>query len=118
MSSKSNNANEVSGSSPPPSNVHFDAQQSSPTNTASKSPDNDMSDYPEQKHAGVVGYGPNYTNRVGLGEKVEGIKEQIKGKLTKNPDLVEHGHLRQTGQLKEHEEEDTDPIASPEEKKP
>lgn len=41
----------------------------------------------------------------GFAEKIQGIKEQAKGKIVGNPDLVEQGHLRQTGELKRREEE-------------
>ncbi|KAJ7841047.1 hypothetical protein B0H14DRAFT_3457667 [Mycena olivaceomarginata] len=55
-----------------------------------------------------------------MAEKITGIKEQVKGKVTHNPDLVAKGHDRMTGELKHKElEEDAkaDPFANPEEKK-
>jgi len=60
---------------------------------------------PEQKHAGKVGFGPDYANqtRATMGEKVQGFKEEIKGKLTKNPELVKTGHERRTGEIKQRE---------------
>ncbi|THH16052.1 hypothetical protein EW146_g4524 [Bondarzewia mesenterica] len=82
--------------------------------------------YPPQRHAGAVGYGPEYGKGVaspsaqtfpiienvflavlvqGLGEKLAGLKEQVKGKLTKKPELVEKGRERKTGQLKKKEQE-------------
>ncbi|KAG9107446.1 hypothetical protein FRC07_008630, partial [Ceratobasidium sp. 392] len=60
--------------------------------------------YPPQKHAGAVGFGPHYAEvhgkDTGFAAKVTGLKEQIKGKVTHNPDLVQQGHDRQTGELK------------------
>ncbi|KAF9465901.1 hypothetical protein BDZ94DRAFT_1296101 [Collybia nuda] len=75
--------------------------------------------YPEQKHAGKVGYGPNYNQGAGFTDKVVGLKEEVKGKLTKNHELVERGKDRRTGELKrkEKENDDDDPFATPEEKK-
>ncbi|KAJ7596043.1 hypothetical protein C8J56DRAFT_923898 [Mycena floridula] len=75
--------------------------------------------YPEQLHAGKVGYGPNYRQGAGFLDKVGGAKEQVIGKLTRNPDKAAHGHDKMTGHLKEKElEEDMkeDPFADPEEK--
>ncbi|KAJ7678122.1 hypothetical protein DFH06DRAFT_901742, partial [Mycena polygramma] len=78
------------------------------------------STYPEQKHAGAVGYGPNYNPHAGLGDKITGLKEQVKGKISHNPDLVAQGHERVTGDLKKKElqgDNDPDPFADPEDKK-
>ncbi|PPQ64570.1 hypothetical protein CVT26_001968 [Gymnopilus dilepis] len=47
--------------------------------------------YPEQKHAGAVGYGPNYRAGPTLEEKIEGLKDELKGKITRKPELVQHG---------------------------
>lgn len=38
-----------------------------------------------------------------MSDKFTGIKEQIYGKVTGKPDLVETGQLRQTGELKRRE---------------
>jgi hypothetical protein len=57
-------------------------------------------EYPPQKHAGAVGYGPEYGEGAGLGDKFDGFKEQLKGKMTGNQDLVQHGKELQTGELK------------------
>lgn len=67
----------------------------------------------EQKHAGKVGYGPNYAEARGhvvctpilvdgrpcfnlwlqkMSERIEGLKEEIKGKVTRNQDAVKEGH--------------------------
>lgn len=42
----------------------------------------------------------------GLGEKIAGYEEELKGKLTHNPKLVEQGRERVTGELKRKELED------------
>ncbi|KIJ24331.1 hypothetical protein M422DRAFT_39216 [Sphaerobolus stellatus SS14] len=69
---------------------------------------------PEQKHAGKVGYGPEYANqtRATMGDKIEGLKEQVMGKLKKNPDLAQHGRELRSGELKrrEHEERENDTL--------
>jgi hypothetical protein len=101
--------------SPPASNQ--DTGQSDTTEERSESGVGDG--YPEQKHAGRVGYGPEYnkgpvsfpvdTSRAStdhcqdLGERVRGLKEVVKGEVTRNPDLVEQGHERETGELKQKE---------------
>ena len=41
-----------------------------------------------------------------MGEKVAGIKDEILGKIKKDPGLVEHGQLRKTGELQKREAED------------
>ncbi|KAI0067086.1 hypothetical protein BV25DRAFT_1774580, partial [Artomyces pyxidatus] len=61
--------------------------------------------YPPQLHSGAVGYGPEYNQGPGFSEQLQGVKEQIKGKLTHKPDLVEHGRERRTGELKHREQE-------------
>lgn len=40
-----------------------------------------------------------------LGDKIEGMKEVAKGKVTRNPDLVQHGRDQQTGVLQQKEKE-------------
>ncbi|KAJ6466848.1 hypothetical protein C8R45DRAFT_1079379 [Mycena sanguinolenta] len=90
------------------------------TNRENVEGDHLESTYPEQKHAGAVGYGPNYHQGAGFSDKITGLKEQVKGKVTHNPALVETGHNRMTGELKQKElEEDAkaDPFANPDEKK-
>ncbi|KZP18489.1 hypothetical protein FIBSPDRAFT_707528, partial [Athelia psychrophila] len=72
----------------------------------------DPDELPEQRHAGAVGYGPNYQRGVGTGEKIAGTIEEIKGKILKKPDVAEHGHLRKTGELgKQAEAQEPDPFA-------
>ena len=84
---------------------------------ASPSPTDNHSEYPPQRHAGAVGYGPEYgkgavclsvffgptsTNEYqqSTGDKLEGLKEELKGKIMHEPDLVQHGHDLRTGELK------------------
>ncbi|KAJ3805103.1 hypothetical protein F5876DRAFT_2821, partial [Lentinula aff. lateritia] len=62
--------------------------------------------YPEQHHAGAVGYGPNYRQTATFTDKLSGLKEELKGKVTKNPQLVEHGRELKTGELKKKEQEE------------
>ncbi|KAF8150725.1 hypothetical protein B0H34DRAFT_801654 [Crassisporium funariophilum] len=53
---------------------------------------NDSSDMPVQRHAGQVGYGPNYHAGPTLEDKIMGLKEELEGKITRNPERVHHGH--------------------------
>ncbi|KAJ4478613.1 hypothetical protein C8J55DRAFT_399473, partial [Lentinula edodes] len=76
-----------------------DSHPSTPSTNSSES-------YPEQHHAGAVGYGPNYRQGPSLTDKLSGLKEELKGKVTKNPGLVEHGKEMKTGELKRREQED------------
>ncbi|KJA19496.1 hypothetical protein HYPSUDRAFT_217604 [Hypholoma sublateritium FD-334 SS-4] len=55
---------------------------------------------PEQHHAGRVGYGPNYRTGPTLEDKISGIKDELKGKLTRNPDLVAHGRDVASGEAR------------------
>jgi hypothetical protein len=114
-------------------------QPSQDTNPASQSSENTTKtdestslpsasgdEYPEQRHAGAVGYGPSYSkdpvsnyilckvtpckihrgvNDQGIGEKITGIKEEVLGKIKKDPSLVEQGKLRKTGELQRREAE-------------
>jgi len=62
-------------------------------------------------HTGAVGLGPNYHKGPTTGEKFTGMKEEIKGKVLRKPDVVEHGHQLRSGELKRQEEEnDTNPF--------
>ena len=81
-------------------------------------------DYPPQLHAGAVGLGPEFgkgavrTNPSlrapqilvdklspvqTIGEKIDGMKEEIKGKVKHDPELVQHGRDQRTGELKRKE---------------
>ncbi|KAG6890339.1 hypothetical protein C0992_002322 [Termitomyces sp. T32_za158] len=61
--------------------------------------------YPPQRHAGKVGYGPQYHLGPTFGEKVKGYEEELKGHLTHNHELVEHGKMMVSGELKKRERE-------------
>jgi len=69
-------------------------------------------DYPPQKHAGQVGLGPHYAEvhgkEAGFGAKLTGMKEQLKGKVTRNHELEQRGHDRTTGELKAKEQAQDD----------
>ena len=49
-----------------------------------------------------------FTNSViqGFSDKITGLKEQVKGKITHDPALAERGHDRMTGELKKKELEE------------
>jgi len=59
-------------------------------------------DYPLQTHAGAVGYGPDIAERdkPDIQDKMKGLKETVKGKITGNRDLQDEGHKTMTGELK------------------
>ncbi|KZT02866.1 uncharacterized protein LAESUDRAFT_729859 [Laetiporus sulphureus 93-53] len=64
-------------------------------------------DYPEQRHAGAVGLGPEYGRGVTTEDKIVGFKEEVKGKILHKPDVAERGRMMRTGELKKkHEEEE------------
>ncbi|KAI5831069.1 hypothetical protein K523DRAFT_270737 [Schizophyllum commune Tattone D] len=105
----------MSGTSPNPagSNAHSSAvgrgidptqnRQSERATTESAAPTNES--YPEQKHAGAVGYGPAYHDGPTTGDKMTGLKEQVKGKVTGNHELARKGVERRTGELQKREQE-------------
>ncbi|KIM54901.1 hypothetical protein SCLCIDRAFT_1221511 [Scleroderma citrinum Foug A] len=64
--------------------------------------------FPPQRHAGAVGIGPEYVSKTGFMEKVVGLKEEIKGKILRKPELVQHGHDRRTGRLAKKAREQAD----------
>jgi len=67
--------------------------------------------YPEQRHAGKLeGVGPEYgmQNRVTVFERLQGVKEQVKGTILRKPDVKQHGKERMTGELKKKEKEEAD----------
>ncbi|PPQ88186.1 hypothetical protein CVT25_005151 [Psilocybe cyanescens] len=73
----------------------------------------DANPYPVQRHAGKVGYGPNFSSGAGLIDKVTGLATEIKGKATHNPALVHHGHEIFTGEAKRKKilgTDDEDPV--------
>lgn len=68
----------------------------------------DEDGYPVQQHAGKVGYGPNYHAGPTVGDKIEGVKDIIKGKILKKPELVEEGRLKKTGEMAERKQAEDD----------
>ncbi|PPQ89336.1 hypothetical protein CVT25_003173 [Psilocybe cyanescens] len=97
MSSTTQNvsASHNSGTAPTatPSNTSGD-------NSATASASGGDTTYPEQIHAGKVGYGPNYRTGPSLEDKIQGLKEELKGKVTRNSELVEHGRQVKSGEEK------------------
>ncbi|KAG1733924.1 uncharacterized protein EDB91DRAFT_1148102 [Suillus paluster] len=81
-----------------------------PTQSAPKSDDSQL---PPQRHAGAVGLGPSYNQGVGFGDKISGLQEEIKGKIMKKPELVEHGREKRMGVLKKREQEEQDKKEDP-----
>ncbi|KAI0072474.1 hypothetical protein K474DRAFT_1667768 [Panus rudis PR-1116 ss-1] len=61
--------------------------------------------YPEQRHAGHAGLGPEYGKGASGSDKIAGLKEVLVGKVTRNPDKVEHGKELRTGELKKKQTE-------------
>ncbi|KAG6819883.1 hypothetical protein H0H93_007762 [Arthromyces matolae] len=59
--------------------------------------------YPPQLHAGKVGYGPHYHVGPTIGERMKGYEEELKGHLTHNHALTEHGRMLVSGELKRQE---------------
>lgn len=57
------------------------------------------------EHAGKIGLGPNYNQGSGLSDKIAGKVDEVKGKLTHNPELQKHGYEQRTGLLEEHMKE-------------
>ncbi|KIK57406.1 hypothetical protein GYMLUDRAFT_263155 [Collybiopsis luxurians FD-317 M1] len=112
--SPSSTVSNVDSASPNPTTASGGSGVDSNTQSQSSAPSDD---YPEQRHAGAVGYGPQYRQGVSVGDKLTGLKEELKGKVTKNPELVEQGKERRTGELKKkQEQEDTeknDPFKEP-----
>ncbi|KAK0437836.1 hypothetical protein EV421DRAFT_1907038 [Armillaria borealis] len=99
------------------SDVRPDTTQQSDSNATQRTTvGNETHDeYPEQKHTGKVGYGPQYHSGPTFTDKVSGLKEVVKGKITGNQDLVQEGHERQTGELKRKEKQqdmEEDPFAN------
>jgi len=70
-------------------------------------------DLPPQRHAGKVGYGPNYQSGPSVGDKITGVKEQVLGKVKNDPDLVQKGQDRLDGTLKEKEQAEEDSKSNP-----
>jgi len=83
-------------------------QGSHDDSTVNENPSGMDDEYPEQKHAGRVGLGPEYGKKNkethGITAKIAGYKEEIKGTITRNSDLVQKGRDRRTGELAQKEE--------------
>ncbi|KAI0266380.1 hypothetical protein BC834DRAFT_823626 [Gloeopeniophorella convolvens] len=96
--------------SPRPSNPSRDADsaRTEPTcqSTSGGSQDLDQDGYPPQRHAGAVGYGPEYNRGATLEDKMTGVKEEIRGRVTRNPEVAARGHDRRTGEFKKRQQED------------
>jgi len=74
--------------------------------------DKDDQEYPEQLHAGHLdGLGPEYgkMNKVTMSDRIQGVKEHIKGALKRDPELKHKGQERMTGELKQKEKEEDNP---------
>ncbi|KAJ3562945.1 hypothetical protein NP233_g9264 [Leucocoprinus birnbaumii] len=88
---------------------------------STSSPSMDSS-YPEQRHAGKIGYGPNFRQSASMMDKLSGLTEEIHGKLAHNPELVKEGHEKRTGELKRRKalglDEELDPFGTAQEEKP
>jgi hypothetical protein len=50
-----------------------------------------------QRHAGKVGYGPNYAGPT-FEDKVVGLKEELVGNVAHNPERFHHAHEVLTGE--------------------
>ncbi|KAG6831557.1 hypothetical protein H0H92_009476 [Tricholoma furcatifolium] len=61
--------------------------------------------YPPQRHAGKVGYGPAYHIGPTFGERIKGYEEEVKGHLTHDPALTEHGKQLASGEIRRKERE-------------
>ena len=102
------------------SNITMSGVQSPAQSPAQQSGSEPNGGYPEQRHAGAVGYGPEYGKGAvnyhctkymhamltvmhgqSTGDKLTGMKEEVKGKIFHKPELVEHGHELRTGALKQ-----------------
>ncbi|KAK4702857.1 hypothetical protein P7C70_g3361, partial [Phenoliferia sp. Uapishka_3] len=68
----------------------------------------DEQGYPEQKHAGKVGLGPNYKSGATTGDKISGMMDIAKGKITKNPELVQEGEMKKSGVLQQKQRAEDD----------
>jgi hypothetical protein len=91
-------------------------KSNSPTSTQSTE---DEQGLPPQLHAGRVGYGPNYHPEPvrlfpvpsfetvdakvlqTIEDKFTGLKEELKGKVKHDPELVKHGHSVRIGEEKQ-----------------
>ncbi|KAJ3872363.1 hypothetical protein F5051DRAFT_159316 [Lentinula edodes] len=93
-------------STTPSSNTTTTTTPSTDSTPSTTNSNSTSESYPEQHHAGAVGYGPNYRQGPSLTDKLTGLKEELKGKVTKNPGLVEHGKEMKSGEMKKREQEE------------
>ncbi|KAF9451593.1 hypothetical protein P691DRAFT_616856, partial [Macrolepiota fuliginosa MF-IS2] len=77
---------------------HNDMSTVSSGTDSNKPASNDA--YPEQRHAGKVGYGPNYNVGASFLDKVVGLTEELHGKIAHRPELVKEGRDKISGEAK------------------
>jgi len=101
---------------PPPAKSDSQANGGQGQNGSSTEPEEG---YPPQLHAGAVGLGPEYGKGASGGDKLTGWKEEIAGKIMRNPEKVQHGKDMRTGELKKKEKDDdsNNPFANAGDKK-
>ncbi|KDE06155.1 hypothetical protein MVLG_03570 [Microbotryum lychnidis-dioicae p1A1 Lamole] len=93
----SNSANFDHGRTTTPS---VDSSAPAPTATSqtkTSATDPEHTEYPEQRHAGKVGLGPNYKVHPTTSDKIEGQKDILVGKITRNEEKVQDGLDKKTG---------------------
>ncbi|TFY77009.1 hypothetical protein EWM64_g7004 [Hericium alpestre] len=66
-----------------------------------------------RRGTGAVGYGPEYARGAGFEDKIGGLSEELRGKVMRKPELVEHGRERRTGELKRKEKAQADAVDPP-----
>ncbi|KAG0697471.1 hypothetical protein DFH29DRAFT_946396 [Suillus ampliporus] len=113
MSSSTAHPSAVGTNTQPKRRSTVSSTAKAPTQSASEPSSTNDSQLPPQRHAGAVGLGPAYNQGVGLGDKISGLQEEIKGKITKNPELVEHGREKRSGALKKKEQKEQDVKENP-----
>ncbi|KAK7689362.1 hypothetical protein QCA50_007153 [Cerrena zonata] len=92
----------------PASSTRVPSSQTEQDGAPATAPDNG---YPPQRHAGAVGLGPEYgkgTSASGT-DRIQGLKEELVGKILHKPQKVQHGHDLRTGELKRREREENEP---------
>ncbi|KAI1793199.1 hypothetical protein LXA43DRAFT_1003367 [Ganoderma leucocontextum] len=77
----------------------------SPTPAESSTTTSDTA-YPPQLHAGAVGYGPEYGKGAGTSDKLQGLQQELKGKILRKPELVQHGRELRSGGKKMETQDD------------
>ncbi|OCH89181.1 hypothetical protein OBBRIDRAFT_836030 [Obba rivulosa] len=89
--------------------------QNQSSRTASGASEGGDEAYPEQRHAGAIGYGPGYAKGAPTSDKIAGFKDVVKGKILRKPDVVQYGHELRTGEIKKKRQaqDDTNPFRQP-----